>query len=63
MASYRLFKLYRSATDTTGALWRDLGVVTLDLGDDPAAAVGDGFGKGEFLLLDSSLTVVDFEVT
>lgn len=62
MASYRLFKLYRSATDTTGPLWRDLGVVDLEIGDDPAAVVGDGYGKGEFLLLDASLTVVDFQV-
>lgn len=62
MQTYRLFKLYRSATDTTGALWRDLGVVDLDLGEDPAATVGGQFGKGEYLVVDASLVVVDFEV-
>lgn len=61
MTSYRLFKLYRSATDTTGPLWRDLGSVDLDLAEDPAAVVGAEFGKGEFLLLDNALTIVDFE--
>jgi hypothetical protein len=60
MATYRLFKLYRSQTDTTGALWRDLGVVDLDLGDDPAAAVSEENGAGEYLFLDETcVTIAD----
>lgn len=63
MGSYRLFRLKKSQTSLTGALWEDLGAVDADLGGDPAAVLGERFGPGEYLFLDASLTIADFEVT
>lgn len=61
--TYRLFRLHASHEGAEPALWADLGTADLDLSDDPAAAVGAAYGAGEYLVIDASLTVVDFTVT
>lgn len=63
MTVYRLFRLNKSQTSLTGALWEDLGAFEADLSEDPAATLGSAFGPGEYLFLDASLTIADFEVT
>jgi hypothetical protein len=60
--TYRVFRLHASETSEMGALWEDLGSVALDLGDDTAGALGEAFGPGEYVVLDDSLTIADFEV-